>query len=178
MNLSAALTQANKNISDIDYSKVLPANVCDPFEVRGRIAERLALERLILADSELDVNFPRKVNGFEFQLTPHGIIVVEERQTKHEYDFLVFYKGKPHIIEVKSLRLNGFETNIPRALQIASELYQQEVPMIIIFPMYCNKIADAKRIQRNFPQVTCVDAGYKKKQLEKSVDYFYRSRLR
>ena len=61
-----------------------------------------------------------------------------------------------------------------QALRIGRDIYQtQNVLMLVFFPFYTNKIADAERIQETHPEVRCVNLGYKKKHIWQAVQRFY-----
>ncbi|MBI2573019.1 hypothetical protein HYV86_04130 [Candidatus Woesearchaeota archaeon] len=83
---------------------------------------------------------------------------------------MIFYKNQPFGVEVKALDLNGIEGKLQRGIDLGRELYERDdFQILLFFPAYINKIQDARRIQERFPQVHCIDSGYKKKQLENAM---------
>jgi len=164
-------------IGEVPPSEVKPENIPEPSSVKGKIAETMVRKWLLRCQNiEFDQDFPRRANGYHLKQNSSGIIVSKNKRTKHEYDFLVFYEGRPVIIEVKSFRLKGVESKIPRAIKLGREIYQTDnLGMLLFFPFYCNKQKDAFRIKRNFPLVRCANLGYKKKQLNNAMRKFYAS---
>jgi hypothetical protein len=162
-------------LDEVPLAEVRPHNLKDPLDVKGRIAETMV--RIWISRCKgiiIDDDFPRAANGYRLEKNHSGIIVYRGNLTVHEYDFLAFYQDLPLIVEVKSLKLNGVEAKIPRALKIGKEIYQaEEIGMLLFFPAYTNKQRDKRRIEQNFPSVRCVDLGYKKKQIDRAVGRFY-----
>ncbi len=162
-------------LTELDLRTVMPRNTQDPMDVKGSIAQRLTEEWLSRCQGIIfDEDFPRRVNGYSLEIRGSGIAVYERGKVVHEYDFLIIYNGQPVIVEVKSLKLNGLEAKIPRALSIGRSVYGvDDVQMLVFFPFYTNKVADAERIQANHPEVRCVNLGYKKRQLCAAMKRFY-----
>ncbi|MFC1722959.1 hypothetical protein ACFL0V_02370 [Nanoarchaeota archaeon] len=177
MSLKEKLLETRVSLEKVDLSAVVPTNVLDEMEVKGRIAERLAYEWLCKVGVSFDEDFPRRTNGYNWNLTPQGILVTAGKRTVHEFDFLVSDEREPYVVEVKSLKLNGVESRIPRALSLASELYGREARMLVMFPTYHNKVRDAERLN-SIPRVEVVDLGYRKKQLLRAINEFYSLRAR
>lgn len=175
MTLVDLLELARISLTDLDLRTVTPTNINDPMDVKGSIAQRLTEEWLSRCPEVVfDQDFPRRVNGYLLERRSAGIVVCERGRVIHEYDFLIMQQGVPIIVEVKSLKLNGVQFKIPRALNIGRNVYgTQDIKMLIFFPAYTNKLADARDLQERFPEVRCVDLGYKKKQLWQSVQRFY-----
>jgi hypothetical protein len=143
--------------------------------IKGAIAEKLVEIWLSnTPDITFDQELPRNVNGYKLYPKSHGIGVYEKDKMIHEYDFLVYHKSSPIIVEVKSLKLNGVINKIERGFKIAQEIYdRQDISMLLFFPMYTNKIKDAEKIEEQFPNVHCIDLGYKKKQLNNTLKRYY-----
>ncbi|MBN2111989.1 hypothetical protein JW707_02710 [Candidatus Woesearchaeota archaeon] len=174
--------ESNRVKDGLDSVPVLDVkigNILDPYEARGRIAEKYVHMWLSQCPGvAFDSDLPREVNGFTLRQRDSGVLVVDSRNgsAKHEYDFLVGYDGTPFIVHVKSWRLNGFEQGIEHSLAMGREIYGvDDITMLLFFPQY-GKANDAERIHANHPNVICVDTGYKKKHLAKTVTRFYKER--
>lgn len=172
MDLEKILTPNRVELNEINLTNVQPDNPADLMQVKGCMAERLVFQWLQRCGVEFDTGFPRNSKGHSWVQAQHGILVFKGKRIVHEYDFLVAYQGTRYVVEVKSLKLNGVAEKIPRALELASELYDGDVRMLLFFPMYTNKVADAQVIENMYPQVICVNIGYKKKQLSAAVQRF------
>jgi hypothetical protein len=166
-------------LDSVPVLDVRVGNVGDPYEVRGRIAEKYIHMWLSQCPNiAFDNNLPREVNGFTLRQRDSGVLVLDssDKSAKHEYDFLVAYDGTPFLVHVKSWKLNGFEKGIEHSLAMGREIYGvDDITMLLFFPQY-GKAKDAERIQSNHPNVVCVDSGYKKKQLARAVNRFYKER--
>jgi len=175
MTLVDLLELARISLTDLDLRSVTPININDPMDVKGSIAHRLTEQWLSRCSGVVfDQDFPRRINGYSLERRGSGIVVYEHRTPIHEYDILLSHDGQPVIVEVKSLKLNGLEAKIPQALRIGRDIYQtQNVLMLVFFPFYTNKIADAERVQETHPEVRCVNLGYKKKHIWQAVQRFY-----
>ena len=172
--LVAEMEDSRIGLHDIDISKAKPT-VQGINEIKGAIAEHLVREWIDRCpDLEHFTGWPRNVNGYSVRELPSGIVVFEGDQTKVEYDSVVSHQGNIALIEVKSLRLNGVEGKIENALKIGRKIFPEAkgVGMLICFPHYSNKAADARIIEASHTNVRCVDLGYKKKQLMSALQTY------
>ena len=176
--LVSCLEPYQTSIDDVDFQGVFRrvSNVSDREEVKGRLAEQLMFQWIdSCPDVELAGVSGRRFGEYRCVLRPGGICLEKNGRRVVEYDFVVDFDGELTVIEVKSLKLNGISERIPRILEYGSVFTGEEVGLVVAFPMYTNKAADAKILERRFPNVKCLDTGYKKKQLLRGVDAFYRS---
>ena len=160
------------DIRDMNLTDVNPSDVRNHASIKGSIAEKFVEGWLSFVEAiEFDLDFPRVVNGYALSLKRGGIIVKDKvsNEKKCNFDLAIFYHDRPYVVEVKSLKLNGFQKSIARTLDIASEIYQTSVDLLLFFPQYTNKIKDKEIIEQAFPSVICIDSGYKKAHLNKAV---------
>ena len=177
MNITEKLRQqllvTRPNLNSLELSLVKPENVYNDMNIRGRIAEALVYKWLSSVPVDFINEFPETPDGAKWKKTPHGI-VVSSGFTKREFDFVFNYEGSPFIAEVKSLDINGITSKIPESISIAQDYFQTDVSMILFFPIYSNKVNDKIQIEEQFPQVKCVDIGYKKKQLKNCLIKYHK----
>ncbi|MBI5390617.1 hypothetical protein HZB02_03955 [Candidatus Woesearchaeota archaeon] len=166
MTLVDLLEEHRVTLADVPLPELRQYSFKDePSLLRGHIAYVMVREWLKRIPP-LSFEVP-SANGYRLEQTNEGIVVWEGKRTVHEYDFLLRYEDVPYIVEVKSLKLNGFIGKIDHALEIGREIFQQDVGMLIFAPFYTNKKRDAERIEEKYQRVKCIDLGYKKKQLMK-----------
>lgn len=174
MSIEMALEETRPQLNDIDMSQVRPINISDPMDLVGRIAERLVFEWLQKVEFDFLTGFPFQTGMVRWEDVRTGVRVIEGNNYKHEFDFVGTYEGTGYVVEVKSLKLNGISKKIDKALKYGQMLYGDDVRMILFSPHYSNKHRDIETIRVDYPQVLCVDSGYKRKQLRKACDRFYR----
>ncbi len=172
------LIKKRPSIREIDFAKV---NVPDPREIGtiyGGLAEALVKEWLARARFVQDKNFPRYTAGLECVKANNGVTVYSGNTSIHQFDFLARKNGLNYAIEVKSMCLNNISSKISRYLALSEAIYGEKTHMLLFFPTYSNKINDAQNIESHFPgDVTCVDLGYKKKDLRAVAEEYRNWRL-
>ena len=168
-------------ILDIDITKARPTSNGSN-EIRGAIAEHLVREWINKClGAEHYSGWPKQVSSYNIRELPSGIVVFEEGQTKMEYDFVISYDGGIVLFEVKSLRLNGVEGKLERALELSKEIFPdvEDIGMIVCFPIYANKVVDAQKMEAAHPNVRCLDLGYRRKQLNSATrEYCQRKEIK
>jgi hypothetical protein len=178
MFLDSLVTELNRHRPQLKDVSLAGIDEPDFSSRQGLLAERMVEQWL---DTCPSVRFydklPERVNGYRLERRETGIVVLEDKRSVREYDFIVEYDSdrtkRPIVIEVKSLKLNGVTTKIPSYLEVGRKILDTEdFGMLIFFPFYTNKQSIAENLQRNFPQVRCVDMGYNRKKLKRIVSSF------
>lgn len=114
-----------------------------------------------------------KNNGYEYRKSDQGILVLNNGDSYCELDNLVEINGISYGVEVKALKLNGIEGQLEKKLEVSREITGEDnAQFLLFFPQYTNKVKDRERIERNFPDVMCIDTGYKKKQIENLISKY------
>jgi len=152
-------------------------------DVQCCIAETMAHRMLSKCpDVRFETDLDKRVNGYEIEPHYFGarvyIMKGDKRvRTKVEYDMLVFYKDMPVVVQVKSMKQWGLYQKIGNSLKTAQQLYgTKEVGMLAFFPFYTNWQKYPQMVEKNNPEVRCIDLGYNKKQLQEAMNRFYKAR--
>jgi len=145
------------------------ANPQDPNEYRGRFVEECVKRYLKHLGTVFHDNFPCEIGEIQFSKTPFDIHAIGEKG-RITYDGLCKIDDLQFALEIKSGRLNGYEANIPKALDYAARYFGQETPLFLFFSQNNSKQQDAQRIHNNYGNIVrCFDLGYSRNKLNKAI---------
>lgn len=177
--VKTAKAERKLTLSSVPMHELELGNRHDPIEVRGRIAEKYVEMWLEACPSiRFDEELPRDANSYTLEKQKSGIVVFEHRngkkESKAEFDFLIYYRRWPTLVQVRSGGINGLESKLDDYLALGREIYSKEdIRMLLFFPIYQNKWRDADRISAGHPNVSCVNIGYKKRSLNAAVKRYF-----
>ncbi len=181
MNLAMHMYENRPSLEDICLSNVTPKNKSDISDIKGCIAEEMVREWLTRSEGVSIVrDLPRYENHYVMEENGSSILISHlnhenKRHNVADIDNLFFFEGEPYAVEVKSLKLNGVLGRLNNKLHYTQIFYEQQINILLFFPFYNNKIRHVKEIQGAFPEVTCIDSGYNKKQLNNAIKrYIFR----
>lgn len=171
MDLLPQLYACRPTLNSLDFGELVVNNADVQGELKGRIAEFFVKTWLRACEGvTFDSDLTYRTGKYDPRRTPNGVVIIQRKQTFYEYDELIFHKGRPYGVEIKALDLNGIEGKLQKGIDLGRDLYQREdFAILLFFPAYTNKVRDVERIQERFPQVCCIDSGYKKKQIENTM---------
>lgn len=172
MSLATVLEPYRPSLEDIALDK-LPVDTPENLsEVRGRIAEALMREWLSRCSKvAFDTEVPRRVNGYYLTQEKSGIVVHQKNprgRTVTEYDFLIFFEGRPYIIEVKarkvrpqpSNRKHPFYEKLARKKWTAEHIYStHDIGIALAVPFMTFGESKRDALQKHFPSIEYIDLG-------------------
>ena len=185
MTLLETLERNRLSLKDIDWARSGIYGSFNEADLKGRIAQHFVGEWLDACDGiQQDSDFPRQSGRYHLKKNYMGIIVCDENEKSlHEFDFMFYHDGNPCVAEVKSYKLHGFAKNIPSSLKFADEIYSHgsfgssgDVPLLLFFPIFESRSDYACSLQREYPQLHCIDTGYRISELESLMERFRMSR--
>lgn len=159
-------------------------------DIHGSLAENLTGAWLAkCAAVSFDVDVPRRVNGWYLDHTGRnqwgGVMV--RRRHEHgwpvtEYDFLIFFDGRPYIVEAKARKVRpkpenrrySFAEKLIRKRDIARHVYGRgDIGAALFVPFFTYGRERREQLQLAVPELECVDLGYKPKQLARTTKTWY-----
>ncbi len=175
MDITRHLYESRPRLDDICLENVRPKNEDDISDIKGCIAEEMVRYWLTRTKGvEIEHSFPKYADSYVMEKNSPSILISHlnhenKRHNMADIDNFFFFEGEPYAVEVKSLKLNGVQGKLQDKLQYTQLFYDQQVNMLLFFPFYNNKRQHIEEIQKGFPKVTCIDSGYKKKQLNNAI---------
>jgi len=164
------------SLKSVNLKNIIVNNFKNHNEVKGRVAEMRVLQWLYRCKKDgiqFEKDFPKTQNNILFTLTPTDILAFKGNECVCGYDFIIRYESTPYVVEVKSMRLNGFCREIKNALDTVSVFYGQPVNMVIFSPMHTLRKKEQRILSEFEDRVALVDSAYKLRDIESKVNDFY-----
>lgn len=177
MDLKWQIYESRIKLDDICLDNVRPDNPSEISDIKGKVAEEMVREWLSGIEGVYAERRLPKYSG-EFIMEKNSSILISKvnyENKKHnmaDIDELVYYKGKPYAVEVKSMKLNGVGKKLNDKMEYTQKFYNKNVYMLLFLPFYTNKERYIEALEKDFPNLLCIDTGYKKKQLNNMIEKY------
>lgn len=181
MNIKKQIYKNKIELDDICLENVKPSNPSDLADIKGSIAEEFVKNWLLNIKNVVPERaLPKYVNDYVME-EKRSILISQMNQygKKHhkaDIDELFYYNGSLFAVEVKSMKLNGVQGKINEKIKYTQMFYDKKVNMLLFFPFYNNKEKYIKALEKDFPNIFCIDTGYKKKQINKMIGLYLESK--
>tara|TARA_Y100000310_G_scaffold336283_1_gene420391 strand:+ start:430 stop:1014 length:585 start_codon:yes stop_codon:yes gene_type:complete len=147
---------------------------------RGRIPEiqvRMTLDQV--PGISFDVELPMRGKRYKAIQGKKDIEIHHNGQCLRGFEYIFYYKGMPFVVEVKASKLNGYSAKIPRSLELAQDVWGQEVSLLLCYPFNYkegsfntstkNVSNYARSLEQKYPHVFCINLGYQEDELNTVV---------
>ncbi|MFW6013841.1 MAG: hypothetical protein ACOCQG_01585 [Candidatus Nanoarchaeia archaeon] len=165
-------------LDDICLENVNPSNPADSADIKGSIAEEMVRDWLSrIYGLKPEKRLPKYCNDYMMEENNPSILISRlnyegKKHHKADIDQLIHYKSRLYAVEVKSMKLNGVQSKIKEKIEYTQMFYDKRVNMLLFFPFYTNKEKHINALEKDFPNLTCIDTGYKKKQINNMIEKY------
>ena len=177
MSIVDVLEEGRIRLHQVDLSQVQAHDPKNYRRVRGRIPEAMVSQWLAnCPDIHPDKDIPRRVNGYALESRVYGGVMVRDSYSSkllREFDGLVWYEGKPYVIEVKGGELKRGAQRVNELLEMGKQVYERRDVGLVVFMLFSATTMHRRRqLEQQFRHLWFVDLGYPKRGMKDALkDY-------